>query len=127
MIFHIYQSAIVRNMLGYASAVSVLLFVAILALTARAALDPQGDGPMVERQPRLSQGACSGTRPRPRRRARLAASEWRWWPPLGAPFVWMVSTSFKPSSRRDDARRSNGCPREVTFANYHQGLSNTRS
>lgn len=33
VIFHIYQSAIVRNMLGYASAVSVLLFLAILVLT----------------------------------------------------------------------------------------------
>jgi multiple sugar transport system permease protein len=33
VIFHIYQSAIVRNMLGYASAVSVLLFLAILAMT----------------------------------------------------------------------------------------------
>jgi multiple sugar transport system permease protein len=33
VIYHIYQTAIVRNMLGYASAVSVLLFAAILALT----------------------------------------------------------------------------------------------
>ncbi len=33
VIFHIYQTAIVRNMLGYASAVSVLLFLAVLAVT----------------------------------------------------------------------------------------------
>jgi multiple sugar transport system permease protein len=33
VIYHIYQTAIVRNMLGYASAVSVLLFLAILVLT----------------------------------------------------------------------------------------------
>jgi multiple sugar transport system permease protein len=33
VIFQVYQSAIVQNMLGYASAVSVLLFIAILVLT----------------------------------------------------------------------------------------------
>lgn len=33
VIFHIYQTAIVRNMLGYASAISVLLFLAVLAVT----------------------------------------------------------------------------------------------
>jgi multiple sugar transport system permease protein len=33
VIYYIYQTAIVRNLLGYASAVSVLLFVAILAVT----------------------------------------------------------------------------------------------
>lgn len=33
VIYHIYQTAIVRNMLGYASAVSVLLFAVILVLT----------------------------------------------------------------------------------------------
>ena len=33
VIYYIYQTAIVRNMLGYASAVSILLFVAILAVT----------------------------------------------------------------------------------------------
>jgi multiple sugar transport system permease protein len=33
VIFQVYQSAIVRNMLGYASAVSVLLFLVVLALT----------------------------------------------------------------------------------------------
>jgi multiple sugar transport system permease protein len=33
VIFHIYESAVVRNMLGYASALSILLFLAILAVT----------------------------------------------------------------------------------------------
>jgi multiple sugar transport system permease protein len=33
VIYYIYQTAIVRNMMGYASAVSVILFVAILAVT----------------------------------------------------------------------------------------------
>ncbi len=33
VIFQLYQSAIVQNMLGYASAISILLFVAILVLT----------------------------------------------------------------------------------------------
>ena len=33
VIYYIYQTAIVRNMLGYASAVSILLFVVILAVT----------------------------------------------------------------------------------------------
>ncbi|MFO1149453.1 MAG: sugar ABC transporter permease [Alsobacter sp.] len=33
VIYYIYQTAIVRNLLGYASAVSVILFVAILAVT----------------------------------------------------------------------------------------------
>lgn len=33
VIFQVYQSAIVRNMLGYASAISVLLFIAVLILT----------------------------------------------------------------------------------------------
>jgi multiple sugar transport system permease protein len=34
VIFFIYQAAVVRNMMGYASAVSVLLFLAILVVTA---------------------------------------------------------------------------------------------
>lgn len=33
VIFQVYQSAIVRNLLGYASAISVLLFIAVLAVT----------------------------------------------------------------------------------------------
>lgn len=33
VIFHIYQTAIVRNLLGYASAISVLLFLAVLVVT----------------------------------------------------------------------------------------------
>ena len=33
VIYYIYQTAIVRNLMGYASAVSVLLFVAILVVT----------------------------------------------------------------------------------------------
>ena len=104
----------------------MLLFLAILVVTLRAARVLKETVAWLAATA-SSQGACRARGLALRRRARLARSAWPWSAVWGAPFVWMVVDLAEAFLAGHDAATIEWLPREVTFDNYAQGLSNTRS
>ena len=95
------------DLLGFASAVSMLLFLADPRGHHRAAAASCGSACVAESAPPRRSACRARGSPSPTCRIWLVGMAFvvAW----AAPFVWMVSTSFKPSVAGDDARRSNGC------------------
>ncbi len=120
VIYYVYQTGVVQFLLGLASAVSTLLFIAILLVTLVQRFDPAGDGPCLTSMTILR---------RPIPGTKLALRDVPLWLVgmffvllWAAPFVWMVSTSFKPSSQVM-TRDVEWIPRVWTLANYQKVLT----